>query len=121
MRQFGAARRLAAVTVVFSLLAVGRTASQSQVKALTVAPATVAAVRDWDVTVNRMVRAHELEVRRTRSDTLLPGRTIEQLDQHYQGVRVWGVQRQPSVDREPGGFGIPDSFTRTSRSISCRV
>ena len=38
MRQFGAARRLAAVTVVFSLLAVGRTASQSQVKALTVAP-----------------------------------------------------------------------------------
>jgi bacillolysin len=107
MRHFGAARRLAAVTVLFSSLAVGRTASQSQVKALTVAPTTIAAVRDWDVSVNRMVRAHELEVRRTRSDTLLPGRTIEQLDQYFQGVRVWGgsVSRQLIGSQAASVFG----------------
>jgi bacillolysin len=107
MRQFEAAGRLAAVTVLFSLLAVGRPASQSQVRALTVAPATLAAVRDWDATVNRMVRAHDLEVRRTRSDTLLPGRTIEQLDQYYQGVRVWGgsVSRQLIGSQAVSVFG----------------
>jgi bacillolysin len=107
MRHLAAARRVAAVTVLFSLLAIGRTASQSQVKALTVAPTTIAAVRDWDVTVNRMVRAHELEVRRTRSDTLLPGRTIEQLDQYFQGVRVWGgsVSRQLIGSQAVSVFG----------------
>jgi bacillolysin len=107
MRHFAAARCLAAVTALFSLLAVGRPASQSQVRALTVAPATLAAVREWDATVNRMVRAHELEVRRTRSDTLLPGRTIEQLDQYYQGVRVWGgsVSRQLIGSQAVSVFG----------------
>jgi bacillolysin len=107
MRQFGAARRLAAVTALFSLLAAGRPASQSQIRALTVAPATLAAVREWDATVNRMVRAHELEVRRTRSDTLLPGRTIEQLDQYYEGVRVWGgnVSRQLIGSQAVSVFG----------------
>src|SRR4029453_14766131 len=107
MRHFAAARCLAAVTVLFSLLAVGRPASQSQVRALTVAPTTIAAVRDWDVTVNRMVRAHELEVRRTRSDTLLPVRTIEQLDQYYKGVRVWGgsVSRQLIGSQAVSVFG----------------
>jgi bacillolysin len=107
MRQLGAARRLAVVTVLFSLLAAGRPASQSQLRALTVAPSTLAAVREWDATVNRMVRAHELEVRRTRSDTLLPGRTIEQLDQYYQGVRVWGgsVSRQLIGSQAVSVFG----------------
>jgi thermolysin len=107
MRQLGAARRLAVVTVLFSLLAAGRPASQSQVRALTVAPSTLAAVREWDATVNRMVRAHDLEVRRTRSDTLLPGRTIEQLDQYYQGVRVWGgsVSRQLIGSQAVSVFG----------------
>ena len=107
MRQFWAARRLAAVTVLVSLLAAGRPTSQSQVRALTVAPSTLAAVREWDATVNRMVRTRELEVRRIRSDTLLPGRTIEQLDQYYQGVGVWGgsVNRQLIGSQAVSVFG----------------
>jgi bacillolysin len=107
MRQFEAAGRLAAVTGLFSLLAVGHTASQSQVRTLTISPNTIAAVRDWDVTVNRMVRSHELEIRRTRSDTLLTGRTIEQLDQYYKGVRVWGgsVSRQLIGSQAVSAFG----------------
>ncbi len=58
------------------------------------------------MTVNRMVRAHELEVRRTRSDTLLPGRTIEQLDQYYQGVRVWGGSVSRQLIGSQAGLGV---------------
>ena len=71
-------------------------ALKSQVRVQTVAPTTAGAVRDWDNTVNSMVRTRELQVRLQRPDTLMPGRTLEQLDQYYNGVRVWGggVSRQ---------------------------
>jgi len=67
-----------------------------QIRALTVAPNTLDGVRDWNNTVNRMLRTSELQVRLQRADTLIPGRTIEQLDQYYNGVLVWGgsVSRQ---------------------------
>ena len=61
-----------------------------QGRILSIAPDTVDAIRDWDNIVNRMTRTDELRVRLERKDTLIPGRTIQQLDQYYHGVRVWG-------------------------------
>lgn len=61
-----------------------------QGRMLTAASETAGAVRDWDNTVNRMLRTDELRVRLERPDTQLPGRTMEQLDQYHRGVRVWG-------------------------------
>jgi thermolysin len=67
---------------------VTRLASQSRIK--TVAAQTFGALRDWDDTVNGMLRTKELQVRLQHADTLMPERTIEQLEQLYQGVPVWG-------------------------------
>ena len=53
-------------------------AVHGQVRAVSVAPSTPDGVRDWDNTVNRMLRTSELQVRLQRADTLIPGRTIEQ-------------------------------------------
>ncbi len=69
---------------------------QSAVRALKIAPASTTAAGDWAVIVDRMVRGDELRTRLTRTDTLLTGRTVEQLTQYYKGVHVWGgsVARQ---------------------------
>ena len=85
-----------AAAIVFVWVVAGGQAVKSQARTLTVAPDTLTATRDWDNTVNRMVRSRELQVRLEREDTLIQGRTIEQLDQLYKGVRVWGgsVSRQ---------------------------
>jgi len=50
-----------------------------QARALTVAPPNSDGLRDWDNTISRMLRSDELQVRLEREDTLLPGRTIQQL------------------------------------------
>ena len=52
--------------------------------------------RAWTSQVDRMIRGGELQVRQTREDTLLPGRTHERANQFYRGVRVFGgdVARQ---------------------------
>ena len=55
-----------------------------------IAPDSAAATGDWGTIVDRMVRGDELRVRLTRTDTLIAGRSVEQLTQYYQGVRVWG-------------------------------
>ena len=67
-----------------------------QSRVMTVVPNTPEGVRDWDNMVNRMLRTRDLQVRLERADTLIPARTIEQLDQYYKGLRVWGgsVSRQ---------------------------
>jgi len=53
-------------------------------------------LRSWDNRVNEMVRANELALRTTRTDTVLEGRTHERYDQYVGGVRVFGggVSRQ---------------------------
>lgn len=69
---------------------------QNAVRTLRIAPDSANATSDWAGIVDRMVRGDELRVRLTRADTMLSGRTIEQLSQYYKGVRVWGgtVARQ---------------------------
>ena len=63
---------------------------------LRIIPDSIGAMREWDDAVERMIRDDGLRVRMQRADTLLPGRTVEQLVQYYKGVRVWGgtVSRQ---------------------------
>jgi bacillolysin len=72
------------------------TGQAGQVQALTIAPLTRDGVLDWDNTIARMVTTDELRVRLDREESLLPGRTIQQLEQYSKGLRVWeaGVSRQ---------------------------
>ena len=65
-------------------------------RALTIVPDSAIATRDWGTIVDRMVRGDELRVRLELSDTLIAGRSVEQLTQYYKGLRVWGgnVSRQ---------------------------
>ena len=83
-------------------------AAHAQIRAQTVAPNTPADVRDWDNTANRMLRSNELRVRQERADTLVPLRTVEQLDQYYLGVRVWGgnISRQLDGASAVSVFGV---------------
>src|SRR4051794_27596014 len=99
MHRFTAIGVLAAGMVSLYLFAGGQ-AVRTQARRLAVAPDTPASTRDWDNTVNRMLRTAELKVRLEREDTLVAGRTIEQLDQFYQGVRVWGGNVSRQLDRD---------------------
>ncbi len=53
-----------------------------------------------------MVRGDELRVRVERGDTLIAGRSVEQLTQYYRGLRVWGG----SVAREFDGHNLVSVF-----------
>ena len=75
-------------------------------RALAIAPDSANATRDWGTVVDRMVRGDELRVRLERSDTLLPGRSVEQLTQYYRGLRVWGG----SVARQFDGTSLVSVF-----------
>ena len=75
-------------------------------RALIIAPESAAATGDWGTIVDRMVRGDELRVRVGRSDTLIAGRSVEQLTQYYRGLRVWGG----SVAREFDGSSLVSVF-----------
>jgi bacillolysin len=63
---------------------------------IAVAAGDVPALRAWDSTIEAMRRSGGLVLRRTRTDTLLRGRTHERFDQFVNGLRVVGghVTRQ---------------------------
>ena len=81
---------------------------------------SIADLRTWDAFVTARERAGELRVRQVSQDPSLPLRTIERLQQFYQGVPVWAAEvvrdseggvpvsiygelsAQPSVDPQPG-------------------
>ena len=86
----------------------------AQVRAQTVAPSAPADVRDWDNTASRLLRSGELRVRLQRADTLIPRRTVEQLDQYHRGVRVWGgsLSRQLRAARRRHGHGRRPALRR---------
>src|SRR4051794_20825285 len=73
-------------------------ALHAQVRAQTVTPSVPADVRDWDNTANRLLRSGELRVRLQHADTLVPRRTVEQLDQYHRGLRVWGGTLSRQLD-----------------------
>jgi thermolysin len=63
---------------------------QAQIRASSIRATDAAAIRQWDSRIDRMLRAGELEVRRTDDDTLVAGRTHERLSQLYKGVPIYG-------------------------------
>jgi bacillolysin len=65
------------------------------------------ALRSWDATVDAMRRNGELVLSRTRTDTVLAGRTHERFEQYVNGVRVVGgeVTRQTSDGLTTSIFG----------------
>src|SRR3954469_8255405 len=82
-------------------------------RALTIAPDSAIAVRDWGTIVDRMVRGDELRVRLDRSDTLVEGRRVDQLTQYYKGLRVWGGD----VARQFDGFRLISVFGTVYQGI----
>lgn len=83
-------------------------AQQPRIAARSIAPDTVADLRQSDDLIDRLARAGELRRRRMQEDTLLPDREHERFDQYHRGVRVWGgdVVRQLRADgRAVSTFG----------------
>jgi Zn-dependent metalloprotease len=68
---------------------------------------TADSLRAWDATVNRMVRDGGLVLRKSREDTVLPGRRHERYDQFINGVRIFGadVARQMNSGMTESIFG----------------
>jgi bacillolysin len=68
---------------------------------------TADSLRAWDATVNRMVRDGGLVLRKSREDTVLPGRRHERYDQFIDGVRIFGadVARQVNSVMTESIFG----------------
>ena len=111
-------RRVIPVTALAVTLLAWHTGSHqppllAQTASNVVAPTTANAIRQWDTDVNRMVRNGELHVRRERADTLVPGRTLQQLDQYANGVRIWGasVSRQLAGASAVSVFGVLNNAT----------
>lgn len=69
----------------------GAAAAQRRDPGVTIAPQSVAQIREWDVRLERMARAGELRLRQRRDDALVEGRAHERADQYYRGVRVFGA------------------------------
>jgi len=70
----------------------------AQIRASSIQAMDAAAIRQWDSTIDRMVRSGELRVRRTDEDTLVAGRTHERLSQVYKGVPVYGGELTRQTD-----------------------
>jgi len=87
---------LACIALVLAVAGLHGQTTGSRGRALTIVPDSAIATRDWGTIVDRMVRGNELRVRLERRDTLITGRSVEQLTQYYKGLRVWGgnVSRQ---------------------------
>ncbi len=90
---FGVVLALALVPVT------ARTRGQDRGAMARVSARDVASLRQWDATIDRMIRSDQLRVRQVRDDTLMPGRTHERLDQYYKGVRVFGADVARQLDR----------------------
>lgn len=80
----------------------------AQGPATRIAPSSRDGVLAWDADVDRMMRNGTLRLRRERDDTLLAGRTLQQLDQYVGGVRIWGsgVSRQLNGREPVSVFGM---------------
>ena len=59
---------------------------------LRIAATTVNDLRTWDQYVTSQVRAGDLRVKSVEQDPSLPSRTVERMQQFYQGVPVFGAE-----------------------------
>ncbi len=106
MRRRSAALGVGFVVGLFVLASSPRTLI-GQIRVQSIAAITSDAVRDWDNAVNSMMRSGELRLASQQADTLVSGRTMEQIDQYHDGVRVWGgdIRRQLEPGRTISVFG----------------
>jgi bacillolysin len=65
---------------------------------ISVASQSTSQLREWDVRVDRMLRAGELRIRQRRDDPLVEGRVHERADQYHHGVRVFGADVARQLD-----------------------
>jgi len=113
-----AARWRALLVGLAAMLAVAGPHGQTAgARALRIAPESANATSDWGTIVDRMVRGDELRVRLTRADTLVPGRSVEQLTQYYKGVHVWGG----SVARQFDGNSLVSVFGSVYQGLDLAV
>src|SRR6187402_1217837 len=93
---------IATAAAAFLSLQVG---SAQQPSSLRFNATTVTDLRTWDQFVSAQERAGGLRVTQVGQDPSLPSRTVERLQQYYQGVPVWGAE----VVRDLDG-GVPVSI-----------
>lgn len=100
MRAFTPSLRPAVVlAVVLAVpLATLRLGAQSATEPLQIATESLADVRGWDTSVDRMARDGSLKLRQRRDDPMLESRTHERFDQFHKGVRVYGATVSRQLD-----------------------
>jgi thermolysin len=97
------------LVVALGVLTVAQRVSRDSLAASRLLATSDQDVRDLDTRLARMEQAHDLRLRATQVDTMVPGRSFERLDQYYQGVPVFGGE----VVRETDGV--------TTRSITASL
>ncbi len=84
---------LISTVAVAGLLATwGTRSSAQQASIVTLRSTTIQELRAWDAEVTRQVRNGDLDLRQSSRDPALPTRTLDRLQQFYQGVPVWGAE-----------------------------
>lgn len=58
-----------------------------------------AELRQWDTTIDRMMKEGSLSVRKVQEDTMLPGRQHERLAQSFEGVPIFGGEIVRQIER----------------------
>jgi len=96
---------IATAAAAFLSLQVG---SAQQPSSLRFNATTVTDLRTWDQFVSAQERAGGLRVTQVGQDPSLPSRTVERMQQYYQGIPVWGAE----VVRDSDG-GVPVSIFKS--------
>jgi bacillolysin len=91
-----------AAAALFLSLQVG---SAQQPSSLRFSATTANDLRTWDRFISAQERAGGLRVAQVEQDPSLPSRTIERMQQYYQGIPIWGAE----VVRDSDG-GVPVSI-----------
>jgi Zn-dependent metalloprotease len=98
-------RVMAIATSAAALFLSFQVGSAQQPSSLRLNATTANDLRTWDQFVSAQERAGGLRVTQVAQDPSLPSRTVERMQQYYQGVPVWGAE----VVRDSDG-GVPVSI-----------
>jgi Zn-dependent metalloprotease len=98
----------ASALIVAGALAPRPALGQNRPTAVAATTATPGELRAWDAQVDQMIRSRDLQVREVKTDTMVPGRRHERLDQFVRGVRIVGgdLTRQTANDGTVSVLGI---------------
>jgi thermolysin len=99
-------RVLAFAAVAAALFLSLQVGSAQQASSLRFNATTANDLRTWDQFVTAQERSDGLRVTQVSQDPSLPSRTVERLQQYYQGIPVWGAE----VVRDSDSGGVPVSI-----------